>query len=128
MALDCLSCQIRTATGLHCELPISVIGPAHHFIWQLGALILFTGFIWSAVSKSNTSFTISRIYQGVGMAPYEALVTATIGDCKEVLFFYAFSSQSGDSILRSSKRSCHCCLGLCRTSLRYQFPMKFSRN
>jgi len=52
-------------------------------VFIVSAFILFTGFLWSGAAKTDTSFTVSRIYQGVGMASYEALVTATIGD----LFF-----------------------------------------
>jgi len=49
-------------------------------VFLVGALLLFTCCIWSGASKSVGSFTASRVLQGVGMAPYEALVTATIGD------------------------------------------------
>ncbi|KAH8927395.1 MFS general substrate transporter [Atractiella rhizophila] len=49
-------------------------------VFILGALMLFFFSIWSGVAKNNTSFTVSRALQGCGMAPYEALATATIGD------------------------------------------------
>ncbi|EJD08432.1 MFS general substrate transporter [Fomitiporia mediterranea MF3/22] len=36
--------------------------------------------IWAAKSTNITSFTPARVFQGLGMAPYEALATASIGD------------------------------------------------
>jgi len=73
-------------------------------IFLISTIILFTCSIWSAVSTNNTSFTVSRVFQGVGMASFEALVTATIAD----LFFvhqrgkattlWGFSIISGISI------------------------------
>ncbi|EPQ53334.1 MFS general substrate transporter [Gloeophyllum trabeum ATCC 11539] len=49
-------------------------------VFLLSALLLFTCSIWSAVSNSLQSFVASRVFQGFGMASFEALVTATIGD------------------------------------------------
>lgn len=49
-------------------------------VFLLSMLILFTCSIWSAVSQGLPSFLASRVFQGCGMAAYESLVTATIGD------------------------------------------------
>ncbi|BGP45117.1 hypothetical protein JCM10450v2_000934 [Rhodotorula kratochvilovae] len=49
-------------------------------IYLLGGLCLFLTSIWSAVSKDIHSFEWSRIFQGFGMAAFEALVVSTIAD------------------------------------------------
>ncbi|KDQ58234.1 hypothetical protein JAAARDRAFT_193657 [Jaapia argillacea MUCL 33604] len=49
-------------------------------VFLVSALILFVCSIWSAVSQDLPSFIASRVFQGFGMASFEALVTATIGD------------------------------------------------
>ena len=57
-------------------------------VYLLGATLFFTCSIWSAVSQGLDSFTGSRALQGFGMAPFEALVTATIADIFFVSFFF----------------------------------------
>ena len=42
--------------------------------------ILFAVNVWGAVTKTYSSFLASRIVGGIGMAPYEVLVQATISD------------------------------------------------
>ena len=42
--------------------------------------LLFAVSVWGAVAKHYSSFLASRIVGGFGMAPYEVLVQATIGD------------------------------------------------
>ncbi|BGP21979.1 cycloheximide resistance protein, Mfs transporter [Rhodotorula toruloides] len=49
-------------------------------VYLLGGLCLFLCSIWSAVSKNLTSFKWSRVFQGFGMAAFEALVVSTIAD------------------------------------------------
>ncbi|TFK46315.1 putative cycloheximide resistance protein [Heliocybe sulcata] len=49
-------------------------------VFLISMLLLFTCSIWSAVSQGLPSFLVSRVFQGFGMAAYESLVTATIGD------------------------------------------------
>lgn len=49
-------------------------------VYIVAALILFCCSIWSALSQGLNSFTASRVFQGIGEAPFEALVTATIAD------------------------------------------------
>lgn len=49
-------------------------------VFLVATAILFFTSIWSGVSQGLESFLWSRIFQGFGMAPFEALVTATIGD------------------------------------------------
>lgn len=54
-------------------------GKRHLFI--LGICILIASSAWGgAVGKNYKSFLWSRIIQGVGCAPYEALVNAAVGD------------------------------------------------
>ncbi|BGO98281.1 hypothetical protein NBRC10513v2_002673 [Rhodotorula toruloides] len=49
-------------------------------VYLAGGLCLFLCSIWSAVSKNLTSFKWSRVFQGFGMAAFEALVVSTIAD------------------------------------------------
>ncbi|TGJ79989.1 hypothetical protein E0Z10_g8777 [Xylaria hypoxylon] len=49
-------------------------------VYAISSIIMLTGSVWGAVSKDYSSFLASRIYSGVGMAPYEVLVQCTIAD------------------------------------------------
>lgn len=49
-------------------------------IYVIAVCILFAVNVWGAVTKNYSSFLASRIVGGFGMAPYEVLVQATIGD------------------------------------------------
>ncbi|KAI0197493.1 major facilitator superfamily domain-containing protein [Astrocystis sublimbata] len=49
-------------------------------VYALSSVIMLTGSIWGAVSTNYTSFLGSRVYSGIGMAPYEVLVQCTIAD------------------------------------------------
>lgn len=49
-------------------------------IYILAIACLFASSVWAAVSRSYSSFLASRIIGGIGMAPYEILVLATIKD------------------------------------------------
>lgn len=49
-------------------------------VYAISSIIMLTGSVWGAVSKDYSSFLGSRIYSGVGMAPYEVLVQCTIAD------------------------------------------------
>lgn len=49
-------------------------------VFILGVLCLFLCSIWSGASTNIDSFKWSRIFQGFGMAPFEALVVSTFGD------------------------------------------------
>jgi MFS family permease len=49
-------------------------------VFLIATLLLFASSIWSGASKGLESFKWSRIIQGLGMAPFEALVTASLGD------------------------------------------------
>ncbi|KAI1809013.1 major facilitator superfamily domain-containing protein [Poronia punctata] len=73
-------------------------------VYVLSSIIMLTGSIWGAVSRDYGSFLASRIYSGVGMAPYEVLVQCTIADMYFVheratriaiwnMFLYAVSDQ-----------------------------------
>ncbi|KAI9709924.1 MAG: hypothetical protein M1820_003002 [Bogoriella megaspora] len=49
-------------------------------VYVLASLLLLAASIWGAVTTQYGSFLGSRIVGGFGMAPYEVLVQATIGD------------------------------------------------
>ncbi|KAJ2984732.1 hypothetical protein NUW58_g5905 [Xylaria curta] len=49
-------------------------------VYALSSIIMLTGSVWGAVSQDYNSFLGSRIYSGIGMAPYEVLVQCTIAD------------------------------------------------
>ncbi|KAI1292541.1 major facilitator superfamily domain-containing protein [Xylaria venustula] len=49
-------------------------------VYAISSVIMLTGSVWGAVSQNYGSFLASRIYSGVGMAPYEVLVQCTIAD------------------------------------------------
>ncbi|KAI9663234.1 MAG: hypothetical protein M1821_008282 [Bathelium mastoideum] len=49
-------------------------------VYVLASLLLLAASIWGAVTTEYGSFLGSRIVGGLGMAPYEVLVQATIGD------------------------------------------------
>jgi len=48
--------------------------------YLIGAACLFFASIGAAATTSFTGLKIARIFQGFGMAPYEALVVSSIGD------------------------------------------------
>ncbi|KAL1981063.1 hypothetical protein VTN96DRAFT_3128 [Rasamsonia emersonii] len=49
-------------------------------IYIVAIACLFASSVWAAASRSYSSFLASRIIGGIGMAPYEILVLATIKD------------------------------------------------
>ncbi|KAF7537382.1 hypothetical protein G7054_g3773 [Neopestalotiopsis clavispora] len=49
-------------------------------VYVICSIIMFTGSIWGALAKDYNSFLASRIWSGLGMAPYEVLVQCTIAD------------------------------------------------
>jgi MFS family permease len=54
-------------------------GKRHLYI--LGCVIIIASCIWAGATGPNyTSFLWARIFQGVGLAPFEALVNASVGD------------------------------------------------
>lgn len=53
-------------------------GKRHLFI--LGTIVLIFSSVWGGASRSYTSLLWARIFQGVGTAPFEALVNAAVGD------------------------------------------------
>ncbi|EFR01730.1 hypothetical protein MGYG_04731 [Nannizzia gypsea CBS 118893] len=84
--------QAALLTGYHlCGVGVAGIiivptarvwGKRHLFL--LGNLIIVISCIWAGLSKrSHVSLIWARIFQGVGLAPFEALVNAVVGD----LFF-----------------------------------------
>lgn len=69
-----------------------VWGKRHLFL--IGHVLMIISCIWAGVSgKNNNSLIWARIFQGVALAPFEALVNASVGDLyfvhvSGVLFFF----------------------------------------
>jgi MFS family permease len=55
-----------------------VWGKRHTFI--LGTIIIIFSSAWAGASTSYASLIWARILQGIGAAPFEALVNAAVGD------------------------------------------------
>jgi MFS family permease len=66
-------------------------GKRHLFL--LGTVLLIASSAWGGASRSYKSLLWARIFQGVGTAPFEALVNATVGD----LYFVHVQQASLDS-------------------------------
>ncbi|KAI1499888.1 major facilitator superfamily domain-containing protein [Biscogniauxia marginata] len=49
-------------------------------VYVMSSIIMLSGSIWGALAKDYNSFLGSRIWSGLGMAPYEVLVQCTIAD------------------------------------------------
>ncbi|KAH9907002.1 MFS general substrate transporter [Xylariomycetidae sp. FL2044] len=49
-------------------------------VYVISSIIMLSGSIWGALAKDYGSFLGSRIWSGLGMAPYEVLVQCTIAD------------------------------------------------
>ncbi|KAI0893435.1 MFS general substrate transporter [Annulohypoxylon nitens] len=49
-------------------------------VYIISSIIMLSGSIWGALAKDYSSFLGSRIWSGLGMAPYEVLVQCTIAD------------------------------------------------
>lgn len=74
-------CGVGVA-GLFFVPSARVWGKRHLFL--LGNFIVVVSCVWAGASTNNyTSLLWARIVQGVGLAPFEALVNAAVGD----LFF-----------------------------------------
>ena len=89
--------QLALATGYHlCGVGVAgflfvasarVWGKRH--LYLLGAILIISSSAWGGASgKSYKSLLWARIIQGVGLAPFEALVNASVGD----LYFVHVSS------------------------------------
>lgn len=54
-------------------------------LYLLGTVVIIISSIWGGASGHNyTSLLWARIFQGVGLAPFEALVNASVGDLYHV--------------------------------------------
>ncbi|KAI1778584.1 MFS general substrate transporter [Hypoxylon cercidicola] len=49
-------------------------------VYVMSSIIMLTGSIWGSLAKDYNSFLGSRMWSGLGMAPYEVLVQCTIAD------------------------------------------------
>ncbi|KAH0560017.1 hypothetical protein GP486_003462 [Trichoglossum hirsutum] len=83
--------KIALLTGFHlCGCGVAgVLFVASARVWGkrhlylLGTTLLIVGSVWGGLSRSYRSLLWARIIQGVAVAPFEALVNASVGD----LFF-----------------------------------------
>ncbi|EMR86092.1 putative major facilitator superfamily transporter protein [Botrytis cinerea BcDW1] len=66
------------AVGIFYIPSARIWGKRHQFL--LGTVILIFSSAWGGASKSYASLVWARIFQGIGTAPFEALVNATVGD------------------------------------------------
>lgn len=64
--------------GILCVPSARIWGKRHLFI--LGTIILVFSSAWGGASTSYRSLLWARIFQGIGTAPFEALVNAAVGD------------------------------------------------
>ncbi|CZT42732.1 related to transporter protein HOL1 [Rhynchosporium secalis] len=64
--------------GILCVPTARIWGKRHLFI--LGTVIVIISSVWAGASTSYRSLLWARIFQGVGTAPFEALVNAAVGD------------------------------------------------
>ncbi|CBX90141.1 similar to MFS transporter [Plenodomus lingam JN3] len=54
-------------------------------VYLLGTVIIIVSCVWGGATGNNyASFLWARIFQGVGLAPFEALVNASVGDLYHV--------------------------------------------
>ncbi|KAH0543489.1 hypothetical protein FGG08_002157 [Glutinoglossum americanum] len=80
--------QIALLTGYHlCGCGVAgVLFVASARVWGkrhlylLGSVLLIVGSAWAGRSRSYSSLLWARIIQGVAVAPFEALVNASVGD------------------------------------------------
>jgi MFS family permease len=49
-------------------------------LYLLGVVLLLASSIWAGASRSYKTFLWARVIQGVAVAPFEALVSASVGD------------------------------------------------
>lgn len=64
--------------GILCVPSARIWGKRHLFL--LGTTILVGTSAWGGASRSYDSLLWARIFQGIGTAPFEALVNAAVGD------------------------------------------------
>jgi MFS family permease len=64
--------------GILCVPSARVWGKRHLFL--LGTFIIIFSSAWGGASRSYKSLLWARIFQGLGTAPFEALVNAAVGD------------------------------------------------
>lgn len=67
------------AAGILIVPTARVWGKRHLFL--LGHVLMIIACIWAGFSKKNYTILLwSRVFQGVALAPFEALVNACVGD------------------------------------------------
>ncbi|PVH85884.1 MFS transporter-like protein [Cadophora sp. DSE1049] len=64
--------------GILCVPSARIWGKRHLFL--LGTVIVIFSSAWGGASRSYASLLWARIFQGIGTAPFEALVNAAVGD------------------------------------------------
>ena len=74
----------------HWDLSDSALVWGKRHLYVLGTIILIASSVWGGAAKSYKSLLWARIFQGVAVAPFEALVNASIGDLWVLLHVYSF--------------------------------------
>jgi MFS family permease len=64
--------------GILCVPSARIWGKRHLFL--LGTFIIIWSSAWGGASRTYKSLLWARIFQGLGTAPFEALVNAAVGD------------------------------------------------
>lgn len=64
--------------GILCVPSARIWGKRHLFL--LGTFIIIWSSAWGGASRTYKSLLWARIFQGIGTAPFEALVNAAVGD------------------------------------------------
>jgi MFS family permease len=64
--------------GILCVPSARIWGKRHLFL--LGTITIIYSSAWGGASTSYKSLLAARVFQGIGTAPFEALVNAAVGD------------------------------------------------
>jgi MFS family permease len=72
-------CLLGTGIGGVLAVPSARIWGKRH-LFLLGTLLLTVTSAWSGASQTYSSLLWARIFQGIGISPFEALVNASVGD------------------------------------------------
>jgi MFS family permease len=64
--------------GILCVPSARIWGKRHLFL--VGTITIIYSSAWGGASTGYNSLLVARIFQGIGTAPFEALVNAAVGD------------------------------------------------
>lgn len=72
-------CLFGTGIGGVLAVPSARIWGKRH-LFLLGTLLLIVSSAWAGATQSYSSLLWARIFQGIGIAPFEALINVSVGD------------------------------------------------